>query len=125
MGTLIGSCIKEGQLLCISLRMKYHKTIEYNYKIGIMSLKDQSEISRALSLYEKVLFWEYSEREIQFLPPEFVIPRITRYGSLKDVIRLFCIYDPEKIMKIVNSNKELDSKEKLFLMNLSKHATAL
>jgi hypothetical protein len=90
-----------------------------------MFIKNQSEISRAISLYEKVLFWEYSEREIQLLPPEFVIPRVTRYGSLKDVIRLFCIYDPEKIMEVVNSNKELDSKEKLFLMNLYTHATAL
>lgn len=83
-----------------------------------MGMKDQSEISRALSLYDKVLFWEYSEREIQLLPPEFVIPRVTRYGELKDIIRLFCIYDPETILEVVNSNKELDSKEKIFLKNL-------
>lgn len=86
---------------------------------------DQSEISRALSLYEKVLFWEYSEREIQSLPPEFVIPRVTRYGSLNDIIMLFCIYDPEKILEVVNNNKELDPKEKSFLTNLCAHGPSL
>ena len=84
-----------------------------------MGLKEQSEIGRALLLYERVIFWEYSEREIQLLPPEFVIPRVTRYGSLNDVIRLLSMYDPEQILDVVNSDKELDSKEKLFLKHLA------
>ena len=88
-------------------------------------MKKKSEISGALSLYEKVLFWEYSEREIQLLPPEFVIPRVIRYGSLNDIIRLFCIYDPEKIFEVVSNNKELDSKEKSFLNNLCTNVSAL
>ncbi len=81
-------------------------------------MKEQPVINHALSLYERMLFWEYSEREIQLLPPEFVIPRITRYGSLKDIIRLFCIYDPEEILTVVNSNNELDANEKFLLKNL-------
>lgn len=90
-----------------------------------MWLKDQSEISRALLLYEKFLFWEYSEKEIQTLPPEFVIPRVTRYGSLNDIIRLFCIYNPEQILEVVDNDKELDEKERIFLKNLYTHATSL
>lgn len=88
-------------------------------------MTEQSEISEALSLYDRVLFWEYSEREIQSLPPEFVVPRVTRYGSLNDVIRLFSIYDPEKIIEVVNKDKELDQKEKIFLKNLYTHATTI
>lgn len=81
-------------------------------------MKKQSEISQALTLYRKVLFWEYSEREIQSLPTEFVIPRVTRYGSLHDVVRLFSIYEPDQILDTLNHDKELDHKEKLFLKNL-------
>ena len=88
-------------------------------------MKKQSGITGALSLYQKELFWEYSEREIQLLPPEFVIPRVTRYGSLNDIIRLFCIYAPGKVFEVANNNKELDSKEKSFLNNLYTNVSEL
>lgn len=83
-----------------------------------MEKYNPTQIANALSLYEKVLFWEYSDREIRLLPPEFVIPRITRYGSLNDIIRLFCIYSPDKILNVVENDKELDSREKIFLKHL-------
>lgn len=78
-------------------------------------LANKSEIGRALSLYNKVLFWEYSEREIQLLGPELVIPRVTRYGTLNDIIRLFAIFPPDTIYDVVNKDRELDSTEKTFL----------
>jgi hypothetical protein len=84
----------------------------------------KSETGKALSLYHKALFWEYSEREIALLPPEFVIPRVTRYGTLNEVVRLFCVYTPEQIIDAAEKDKELDAKEKTFLKSLCAYAAA-
>jgi|LakMenE01Jun11ns_1017448.scaffolds.fasta_scaffold8852806_2 hypothetical protein len=88
-----------------------------------MALKDKAEIGRALSLYDKALFWEYSEREIPNLGPELVVPRVTRYGSLEDVISLFVIYPVDVINKVVVNDRELDMKERTLLNYFSLHGT--
>ena len=88
-----------------------------------MALKDKAEIGRALSLYDKALFWEYSEREIPNLDPELVVPRVTRYGSLEDVISLFVIYPVDVINKVVVNDRELDMKERTLLNYFSLHGT--
>jgi|GEM_PF-2432684 len=80
---------------------------------------NEIEISRALALYNKSLFWEYSEREIPNLSPELVIPRITRYGTLEDIITLFVIYPADIIQRVVDNDRELDDKEKIFLKYLA------
>ena len=83
------------------------------------------DVPRALLLYNKFLFWEYSEREIQLLGPDIVVPRVTRYGTLSDIIRLFVIYPPNVIHDVVNKDRELDNTEKTFLNNLFVNATSL
>jgi hypothetical protein len=76
---------------------------------------NKSEIGQALLLFDRALFWEYSQREIPKLGPELVIPRVTRYGTLEDIIRLFVIYPADTITKVVDKDRELDNKEKTFL----------
>jgi hypothetical protein len=83
------------------------------------------KISQALTKYSKYLFWEYSEREIPFLGPELVVPRVTRYGSLEDIIRLFAIFPVEIISQVVNNDSELDLTEKTFLKNICDHESSL
>lgn len=90
-----------------------------------MNIISKSETRKALALYDKFLFWEYSEREIPLLGPELVVPRVTRYGTLDDIIRLFLIFPPEKIRDVVNEDRELDIIEKTFLKNLCENATSL
>ncbi len=80
-----------------------------------MVLTDKTEITKALSLYDKCLFWEYSEREIPKLSPELIVPRVTRYGTLKDIVRLFLIFPVDVIQKVVCDDRELDKTEKAFL----------
>jgi hypothetical protein len=70
----------------------------------------------ALDSYDKFLFWDISPVRVRFLPPEFVIPRIVRYGTLNDVMRLFVIYSHEVIRGVVEKDKELDPTEQAFLM---------
>ncbi|MBK7653112.1 MAG: hypothetical protein IPJ20_23570 [Flammeovirgaceae bacterium] len=77
-------------------------------------INDKSEIGQALSLYDKHLFWEYSEKEIEQLGPELVVPRVTRYGSLNDIIRLFVIFPVDVIYEVVKNDHELDVTEKTF-----------
>ena len=88
-------------------------------------LKDKYEIGRAISLYDKFIFWEYSEREILLLGPELVVPRVTRYGTLNDIIRLFAIFHPDIIHDVVNKDRELDIIEKTFLNNFYLNGTTL
>lgn len=83
------------------------------------------EIGNALSLYDRGLFWEYSEREIRNLGPECVIPRVTRYGTLDDIVRLFVIYPIDVIREVVLNNGELDSREKSLLNYFCSHAPEL
>ena len=92
---------------------------------GRMILTDKSEIGRALSLYDKFLFWEYSDQEIPLLGPELVIPRVTRYGTLNDIIRLFVIFPPDTIYEVVNKDRELDIAEKTFLNDVYVNRTSL
>jgi len=82
---------------------------------------NEIEISRALALYNKSLFWEYSEREIPNLSPELVIPRITRYGTLEDIIALFVIYPADIIQQVVDNDRELDETEKTVLRYFSEN----
>ncbi len=77
---------------------------------------EKKDIEHALDLYDKFLFWDLSPGQTRFLPPEFVIPRIVRYGTLNDVMRLFVIYSHEVISGIVEKDKELDRTERTFLM---------
>lgn len=90
-----------------------------------MALNGKAEIGRALSLYDKALFWEYSEREIPSLGPELVIPRVIRYGSLEEVIRLFVIYPVDVINEVVVNDKELDKKERILLNYFCVHGPQL
>lgn len=90
-----------------------------------MALTGNGEIGRALSLYDNALFWEYSEREVPGLGPELVVPRVTRYGSLEEVIRLFVIYPVDKINEVVVNDKELDSKEETLLNYFCIHGERL
>ncbi len=90
-----------------------------------MALKGKVEIGRALSAYDKALFWEYSEREIPGLGPELVVPRVTRYGSLEEVIRLFVIYSVDVISEVVVNDRELDSKERALLNYFCLHEPEL
>ncbi len=83
-----------------------------------MVVTNKSEIGRALLLYDKSLFWEYSESEIPKLGPELVVTRVTRYGTLSDIIRLFVIFSPDTIYDVVNRDRELDVTERIFLNNL-------
>ncbi len=94
--------------------MESTHSMEGNRKI----LTDKSEIGRALLLYDKSLFWEYSESEIPKLGPELVVTRVTRYGTLSDIIRLFVIFSPDTIYDVVNRDRELDVTERIFLNNL-------
>jgi hypothetical protein len=80
-----------------------------------MLTTDKIEISRALSLYDRGLFWEYGESEIPKLGPELVVPRITRYGTLEDIMRLFLIFPVDVIQRVVAEDRELDFKEKALL----------
>lgn len=93
--------------------------------VGRMALIDKSEIGQALSLYDKFLFWEYSDQEIPLLGPELVIPRVTRYGALNDIIRLFVIFPPDTIYEVVNKDRELDIAEKTFLNDVYFNRTSL
>jgi len=77
----------------------------------------ETKITNSLLLFNRVIFWEYSEREIPKLGPEFVIPRVTRYGSLEEVIRLFAIYPEDRIRTIAELDRELDQTEKIFLLS--------
>ena len=88
-------------------------------------LTDKSEIGRALSLYNKFLFWEYSDQEIPLLGPELVVPRVTRHGTLNDIIRLFVIFPPDIIYDVVNKDRELDITEKTFLNDFYFNGTSL
>ncbi|MCA6369137.1 MAG: hypothetical protein IM631_05110 [Cytophagales bacterium] len=90
-----------------------------------MTISQNTEIGKALSLYDKGLFWEYGENEIPNLGPELVIPRITRYGTLDDVVRLFLIFPVEVIKKVVADNRELDKTEKTFLNYMCVNGTSL
>jgi hypothetical protein len=90
-----------------------------------MALIDKSEIGQALSLYDKFLFWEYSDQEIPLLSPELVIPRVTRYGTLNDIIRLFVIFPSDTIYEVVNKDRELDIAEKTFLNDVYVNRTSL
>jgi hypothetical protein len=65
---------------------------------------NKSEVGQALLLFDRALFWECGQREIQLLGLEFVVPRVTRYGTLEDVIRLFVIYPAETIREIVDND---------------------
>ena len=78
-------------------------------------MNDEFQIGKALSLYDKFLFWEYSEREIPKLSPDLVVPRVTRYGTLEDIVRLFLVFPIEVIQKVVYDDRELDRTEKAFL----------
>ena len=75
---------------------------------------NKSEIGQALLLYDRALFWEYGQREIHKLGPELVIPRVTRYGTLKDIIKLFVIYHADTIREVVDNDRDLDNTEKTF-----------
>ena len=86
---------------------------------------DISEIGAALLLYDKYLFWEYCEREIEKLGPELVVPRVTRYGSLNDIIRLFVIFPVDVIYEVVKNDHELDVTEKTFLTNICLNGSSL
>lgn len=78
-------------------------------------LTDKLEIGQALLLYDRAFFWEYSEREIPLLGLELVVPRITRYGTLEDIIRLFVIYPAATIFEVVEKDRELDDSEMALL----------
>lgn len=78
-------------------------------------LTDKDQIGRALLLYDRAFFWEYSEREIASLGSELVVPRITRYGTLEDIIGLFVIYPAATIFEVVEKDRELDDSEKALL----------
>lgn len=97
------------------LKIESMRNMEGNRKI----LTHKSEIGRALLLYDKSLFWEYSESEIPKLGPELIVPRVTRYGTLSDIIRLFVIFPPDTIYDVVNKDRELDITEKAFLNSLN------
>jgi len=86
---------------------------------------NEIEIAKALALYNRSLFWEYSEREIPNLSPELVIPRITRYGTLEDVIALFVIYPADIIQRVVDNDRELDDIEKTFLKYICTNTRAM
>lgn len=75
----------------------------------------KEDVERALISYDKFLFWDLSTSQIRFLPPEFVIPRIVRYGTLNDVMRLFVMYSYEVISIIAEKDRELDQNERNFL----------
>lgn len=76
----------------------------------------KEDIEQALELYDKFLFWDMGRGQIKFLTPEFVIPRIVRYGTLNDVMRLFVIYSKEEINQVIETDRELDRTERTFLM---------
>lgn len=78
---------------------------------------EESEIGNALLLYDRAMFWDYGDGEIQKLGPDFVIPRITRYGTLEDIIRLYVIYPVDIIRKIAELDLELNVTEKTFLIS--------
>jgi len=79
-----------------------------------MILTDKSEIGRALSLYDKFLFWEYSDQEIPLLGAELVVPRVICYGTLNDIIRLFVIFPPDSSYDVVNRDADSILKKRLF-----------
>jgi len=79
-----------------------------------MILTDKSEIGRALSLYDKFLFWEYSDQETPLLGAELVVPRVIRYGTLNDIIRLFVILPPDSSYDVVNRDANSILQKRLF-----------
>jgi hypothetical protein len=83
-----------------------------------MVVTNKSQIGQALLLYDKPLFWEYSESEIPKLGPELVVPRVTRYGTLSEIIRLFVIFPSDTIYEVVDKDRELDVTERTFLNSL-------
>ena len=79
-----------------------------------MILTDKSEIGRALSLYDKFLFWEYSDQETPLLGAELVVPRVICYGTLNEIIRLFIIFPPDSSYDVVNRDADSILKKRLF-----------
>jgi len=79
-----------------------------------MILTDKSEIGRALSLYDKFLFWEYSDQETPLLGAELVVPRVICYGTLNEIIRLFVIFPPDSSYDVVNRDADSILKKRLF-----------
>ena len=106
----------DDQFKCQYCRLKIESA--RNIEANCMVVTNKSEIGQALLLYDRSLFWEYSESEIPKLSPELVVPRVTRYGTLSDIIRLFVIFLPSTIYDLVNKDRELDVTEKTFLNNL-------
>ena len=79
-----------------------------------MILTDKSEIGRALSLYDKFLFWEYSDQETPLLGAELVVPRVICYGTLNEIIRLFVIFPPDSSYDVVNRDANSILQKRLF-----------
>lgn len=90
-----------------------------------MILTKKAEIDKALSLFDRGLFWEYGESEISKLGPELVVPRVTRYGTLEDIVRLFLIFPADVIQRVVANDRELDKTEKTFLNYLCVNGSSL
>ena len=73
------------------------------------------DVEIALDMYDKYLFWDFSPEKCRYLTPELVVPRIVRYGTLNDVMRLFVIY-PQGVMRtVLEKDMELDQAERVFL----------
>lgn len=89
------------------------------------ALTNKTETGKALTSYDKSLFWEYGESEIPRLGPELVIPRVTRYGTLEEIIRLFVIFPTDVIREVVKNDRELDRVEKTLLNFFCEHGESL
>lgn len=75
----------------------------------------QEDIEIALDMYDKYLFWDFSPGQCRYLTPELVVPRVVRYGTLNDVMRLFVIYPRGVMRTVLENDRELDQTERTFL----------
>ncbi len=75
----------------------------------------QEDIEFALDMYDKYLFWDFSPVQCRYLTPELVVPRVVRYGTLNDVMRLFVIYPCGVMRTVLEKDRELDQTERAFL----------
>ena len=76
---------------------------------------NQDDIEFALDMYDKYLFWDFSPAQCRYLTPELVVPRVVRYGTLNDVMRLFAIYPRGVMIQVLENDRELDQTERAFL----------
>jgi hypothetical protein len=84
----------------------------------------QEDIEFALDMYDKYLFWDFSPAQCRYLTPEFVVPRVVRYGTLSDVMRLFAIYPRGVMRTVLEKDRELDQTERAFLTMVNEAITA-